>query len=735
MSLVALCALLLPAPQEPELPLVVVEGPTAITSSCLVRIPSGVVIPDPEGDGALSIRGEGLTVMFEDGSVLRGAGEDVRRDGLAGIGIAVEEAPGLRLIGAAVEGYRVGIRIARSDGARVDGAMLRRNHAQELHSTPAAEAGEDWLFPHANDDLEWERHHGAGLSIHRSRGVEVRGVVVREQQNGILLDRVVDSRIHSNDASFLSGWGLAMWRSSDNVVSRNSFDFCIRGYSHGVYNRGQDSAGILMFEQCSRNIIVENSATHGGDGLFAFAGKEALGEHEAPAGFDHARAGNNDNLFVGNDFSFAAAHGLELTFSFGNLIAENRLEGNAICGVWGGFSQDLTVVGNRFLANGDRGYGLERGGVNVDHAHGLWVLDNGFEGDQCGVHAWRMPGAFADLAWGQANDLGPGPVVLDGNRFDVDGPAIHLRGEMTADLGANEIGSTEEGMLIEGPAASRAVTEDRLTAAGARRLRAAEGVARARAAAVGDRRPLGLRERLRGRENIRMTAWGPWDHEAPVLLPLGQDAEGFRGYALLPTTAPLEEIAVVGAVEMRPGRGADGSQEFWLKPEELGVVDYALELRVGGAPIVAPGRFITADWRVHVFPTTADPREDPGAWMKAAGSEAAREFRMGELALDYGMGGPAELLGAEGIPRDGFGTLARGGLRLPPGRWRLHLRSDDGVRLYLDGELLHDDWTHHAPRTATIDLRVERARSLPLRIEHFELDGYAVLSLEVEELD
>ena len=108
---------------------------------------------------------------------------------------------------------------------------------------------------------------------------------------------------------------------------------------------------------------------------------------------------------------------------------------------------------------------------------------------------------------------------------------------------------------------------------------------------------------------------------------------------------------------------------------------------------------------------------------------------MGELALDYGMGGPAELLGAAGIPRDGFGTLARAGLRLTPGRWRLHLRSDDGVRLYLDGELLHDDWTHHAPRTATIDLRVERARSLPLRIEHFELDGYAVLSLEVEELD
>ena len=68
-----------------------------------------------------------------------------------------------------------------------------------------------------------------------------------------------------------------------NSTARNACDFCIRGYSHGVYNRGQDSAGILMFEQCSGNVIAENSATHCGDGLFAFAGKEALGETEPSA--------------------------------------------------------------------------------------------------------------------------------------------------------------------------------------------------------------------------------------------------------------------------------------------------------------------------------------------------------------------------------------------------------------------------------------------------------------------
>src|SRR4029079_888640 len=132
-------------------------------------------------------------------------------------------------------------------------------------------------------------------------------------------DAVNDSKVYDCDCSFLSGWGLALWRGNRNMITRNSFDFCVRVSSHGVYNRGQDSAGILMFEQCSKNVIAENSVTHGGDGIFGFAGKEALGEKPPPFRlFDSTRLGCNDNLFVRNDLSYAPAHGLEMTFSFGN---------------------------------------------------------------------------------------------------------------------------------------------------------------------------------------------------------------------------------------------------------------------------------------------------------------------------------------------------------------------------------------------------------------------------------
>ena len=189
----------------------------------------------------------------------------------------------------------------------------------------------------------------------------------RKGQNGLVLDRCEKAQVYDDDFSFLSGWGIALWRSSDNVIAKNACDFCIRGYSHGVYNRGQDSAGILLFEQCSWNVIAENSATHCGDGFFGFAGQEALGSVPPPsAGFSYRGRGCNANRIWRNDFSYAAAHGLELTFSFGNEIVSNRLFGNAICGIWGGCAaRGSSATPSRRTA--PAGTGSSAGGTNIEY--------------------------------------------------------------------------------------------------------------------------------------------------------------------------------------------------------------------------------------------------------------------------------------------------------------------------------------------------------------------------------
>ena len=128
------------------------------------------------------------------------------------------------------------------------------------------------------------------------------------------------------------------------------------------------------------------------------------------------------------------------------------------------------------------------------------------------------------------------------------------------------------------------------------------------------------------------------------------------------------------------------------------------------------------------FASTVDPREDIVQWRQAA--DGAPTATVSALEFSYGMKGPA------GLDRvDHFGTIAETTLTFPPGAWRLRSTSDDGIQVWLDGELVIDDWTWHAPRTHVYRFTIEASRSVDLRVEHFELDGFAVLQLDIERDD
>jgi nitrous oxidase accessory protein NosD len=471
---------------------------TRIERSARVEL-DGRVLRDERGDGVLHIRGDGITVELA--GELRGAGAGEAPAGFAGVGIRVT-GKNVTLRGARVSGFRVGIHALGADGLVLEDCDVSGNFRQRLRSTPEREAAEDWLDPHHNDDHEWFRNYGAGIYVERSDDVVLRRCRARAGQNGLVLERCARAQVHDNDFSFLSGWGIALWRSSDNVIARNACDFCVRGYSHGVYNRGQDSAGILLFEQCSRNLIAENSATHCGDGFFAFAGQEALGGAPPPSeGFDYAGRGNNGNEIRGNDFSYAAAHGLELTFSFDNWIHGNRLVGNSICGIWGGYSRRTRIERNAIERNGASGYGLERGGVNIEHGLENHVQDNRFRDNACGVHLWWDEDPhLASLPWVRVNGDGSSATV-ERNSFHGDELALHLRGAGRVRLGENDFVEVGARLEAEPAAVVEHGTGERLVGPPRRELPDLSG----RSA----RSPVGARAKLAGRERIRLDEWGP----------------------------------------------------------------------------------------------------------------------------------------------------------------------------------------------------------------------------------
>ncbi|MCP4247590.1 MAG: right-handed parallel beta-helix repeat-containing protein, partial [bacterium] len=209
-----------------------------ITADAVIR-PGSYRTADAKDDGAVLIEGDEITVDFQ-GAELIGCKEGQAPDTYAGKGIVLR-GKNITLKNAKVRGFKVGIWARTCPGLVVEDVDVSGNYQKRLLSTPAAEDGSDWLWPHRNDNNEWMTNYGGGLVIEDSEQVTLRRVRARNGQHGILLDRVNDSKVYDNDCSCLSGWGLAMWRSNRTVVTRNAFDFCIRGYSHGVYNRGQDS--------------------------------------------------------------------------------------------------------------------------------------------------------------------------------------------------------------------------------------------------------------------------------------------------------------------------------------------------------------------------------------------------------------------------------------------------------------------------------------------------------------
>jgi nitrous oxidase accessory protein NosD len=708
-------------------------------------------LTDAGDKGALHIDGDGITVDFH-GAELVGGTDDQLPDAYTGKGIIIR-GKNVVLRNAKVRGYRVGIYAHECPGLVIEDVDVSGNYQKHLLSTPEAEDGSDWLFGHENDKKEWMRNYGAALYVDESDGVTLRRIRARHGQNGICIDRVNDSKIYDNDCSFLSGWGLAMWRSNRNVITRNAFDFCIRGYSHGVYNRGQDSAGIFMFEQNSNNVIAENSVTHGGDGFFGFAGLEALGDKPpSTPNFNYKRCGNNDNLLIKNDFSYAAAHGIEMTFSFGNKFLDNRIVGNAICGVWGGYSQDTLIAGNDFEDNGEMGYGLERGGVNIEHGSNNTIEDNTFKNNKCGVRLWCAPNpAFQQKPWGKANHESLAPSTIAWNTFEGGAVGLHLQNAIEVTLIDNKMAGVGRAMVAdkdvkithrawcENPL-SHPTTRESLPAK-SRAMGIAESGCRERALDTGEKEkwqlpkypvygethPVGARKPLAGRQNIIMTEWGPYDFTDFALCPRKVSGGENAMFRVLGPSGEFKVTKVDGDVKVSP-MGGELPATVTVTAPKSGLHPFTVAIKAGGKDLTAEGTLLRADWTVKFYQWDAkdDPREHQDKWDALIAGAPLDEQKLSAIDFKWGGGAPSGK-----VKPDHFGTVATASIDLPAGRYRIWTVSDDGIRVWVDNRRVIDDWTWHPPKenSTTVELK---AGSHKVRIEHFEIDGLAQLQFRIE---
>ena len=133
--------------------------------------------------------------------------------------------------------------------------------------------------------------------------------------------------------------------------------------------------------------------------------------------------------------------------------------------------------------------------------------------------------------------------------------------------------------------------------------------------------------------------------------------------------------------------------------------------------------FASIPWTIqfYSFPSTIDPATQPEAVLK--GTPVATLFHANRI--DYLSGGVIE----DGVPADRFALVAEGTVDLPRGDYTLEVISDDGVRVWVDGTVVLNEWEPHESKVDRVEITGGRRR---LKLEYYELAGWAEIRFQIQ---
>ena len=689
---------------------------------------------------AIVIKGNNITLDFT-GFVLSGTPSSTEPDQRKGLGVQVS-GKNIVIKNLTVKGYKVALLAEKCENLKLVDCNFSFNWKQKLLSTPEREDLSDWMSFHQNEKDEWLRY-GAGAYLKDVNGFEVKGLTVTGGQCGLMLMRSNKGLIWNSNLSYLSGIGLGMYRSSNNKVMHNSIDYCVRGYSHGVYQRGQDSAGILIYEQSNKNLFAYNSVTHSGDGFFLWAGQSTM---------DKGEGGCNDNVVYGNDFSFAPTNGIEATFSR-NQFVNNRIK-ECWHGFWTGYSYD-TLIASNLITDCEVGIAHEHGQNNK-------VEENSFAGNQKDIQIWANSSEDPNWGYPKYRDTKSRDWSITSNNFYSQTTALDIKRTTNLLFERNttfnslfQVSEDSKGIKIIDNCVHCKANDPKIpkTAEAAKNRvepmptqfgpmdwdpKDDEGLyPQSPKRLTGGKWPF-LKPNEGGRKTILVDEWGPYTGQQPKLVETKEVEDGWRKLEILGPKGTWKAKKLIGLEAKSKSGNVPGV--IWVKndikqPEKdlaleyVGgrTVDYRGIASPAGTPITFGWKAFDLDisWVVSFFQwdEKSDPRTKLGMFREVAKSPFAFLRRR---KLDFT--GPAAF--PPEVKKGYFGTTAEGTFSIAPGDYVITTTTDDGVKVYLDGALIIDAWKYQGP--TAYEAKVHLGGDHKIRVEHFQIDGYVMIRLDVK---
>ena len=685
------------------------------------------------GEPVILIEGYKITVDFNN-ATLQGSNNKKNPDEFFGVAIIISsKSSNVTIKNLKAKGYKVALLAKDVTSLTLENCDFSYNYRQHLNSTQEKEDISDWMSYHHNENDEWLRY-GAAIYLRSCNMPIIKGCTVTGGQNALMMTNCNDGLVVNNDFSFNSGIGIGMYHCSYNEVAYNRVDFNVRGYSDGVYNRGQDSAGILVYEQSSNNSFYKNSVTHSGDGFFLWAGQTTM---------DSGQGGCNDNLIFGNDFSYAPTNGVEVTFSR-NKILKNRIF-ECDNGIWGGYSYNTQIGGNQFRNNNV--------GIAVEHGQENNIYNNLFFRDKVAVKLWARKEQPADpiaIGWGYAKfrDTRSRNYNLFLNSYNENNTAVDAVRTDSIKIFGNYFSHTDQLLRIDSTVTNIDSTEDDSLVD-----KFSNDTTIIETPFKGTVDPFRGRGILNGRKNILITEWGPHDFRSPVIWNTNPvDTSGIMQFDIKGPKGKWKIKSYKG-VDSFSSKSGNLPATITVRKLKTERTDIDIQLEYSGEEVKTPFGETIQKGKPYVFSYKKffQPIDFTVNWF-SLDTAIYNPIKTGELfaanvkmrpvkteraqKLDYAWWG--------GLKTDGgqftqFITVAEGESNFQKGDYELGITWDDAVRIYVDNKLVVDEWN---PSKYTFDESPHRQVKLGLgdgkhlfRVEHIELGGFATLSLKIKRAD
>ncbi len=678
--------------------------------------------------GVIEIEGNDIVVDFNN-AVLDGNIKGNMPDKFFGIAINIKAGKNITIKNLAAKGYKLALVANGVQGLTIEHCDFSYNYRQHLNSTQQKEDLSDWMSYHHNEKDEWQRY-GAGIYLRDCNNANIHDNLVTGGQCALMLTNCNDGLIYNNDFSFNSGIGIGMYKSCRNKIMYNKLDFNVRGHSEGVYNRGQDSAAILVFEQCNRNVFAYNSATHSGDGFFLWAGQYSM---------DTGKGGCNDNIIFHNDFSYAPTNGVEVTFSR-NKITENIIIG---CdnGVWGGYSFDTWITHNQFSKNNTA--------IAIEHGQHNRIFVNSFERDKNGVKLWARKEQPADWGYAKYRDTRSIGTKIFANRFSEVQSAIQTTLSDSLKIGMNRYESTDSNTVVK---EMISVIDTSITLIEMEELGTELTDIQRK---VRSNTPPDIRQRNRNfsfakypdRAAIKMLEWGPFDFRSPLIWNTNPVSKSDTlQFEIIGPTGNWKVVGVKGVKLLTAAKGIVPATLSAIKTDKKGE-EILIDLEYTGEKITTqfgkkiaagkPYRFrfrdarVVADWSLHwyAFDSTNNPVLHPGQLALLEKTTPVQSESTTEINYAWWGGVGKE----KKYPQ--FVTIGEADVDLLPGKYVFSVSWDDAVRLYIDGKLVLDEWNpskYVFDESPSRQLQFNLGGKHHLRVEHVELGGFATLAVKLK---